>query len=74
VAFSEQFSKIIKLFCNRAGAAAYKTIFPQKILAGKSVFYIAGVLGVSAESLHRKFNKITGSTPKNFAAGGGKKG
>lgn len=37
------------------------------LLVGKSVPHIAGVLGVSAESLHRKFKKITGSTPKNFA-------
>lgn len=36
------------------------------LLNGKTVPQIAATLGVAAESLHRKFKKITGVTPKNF--------
>lgn len=38
------------------------------LLGGKSVPQIAATLGVASESLHRKFKKVTGVTPKTFYA------
>ena len=37
------------------------------LMGGKSVPQIAAKLGVAAESLHRKFKKLTGVTPKTFS-------